>query len=48
MIAQLDRERAEFLALFNSGIAEVKTNLGGSCDTIAGQVVGGGAGKTTP
>ena len=48
MIAQFDRERAEFLEVFNSGIAEVKTNLGHSCDTTAVQVVGGGAGKTTP
>jgi len=39
MVAQIDKERAEYVRLFTSGMAELKTDLGRSCDTIAGQMV---------
>jgi hypothetical protein len=38
-VAQLDKERAEFLEVFNSGISELKTDLARSCDTIAQQMI---------
>ena len=39
MVAQIDKERAEYVRLFTSGMAELKTDLGRSCDTIAAQMV---------
>ena len=39
MVAQIDKERAEYVRLFTSGMAELKTDLGRSCDTIAEQMV---------
>jgi len=39
MVAEIDKERAEFVRLFTSGMAELKTDLGRSCDTVAAQMV---------
>ena len=39
MVAQLDKERAAFLEVFQCGMAELKTDLERSCDTISEQMV---------
>ena len=39
MVAELDRERANFVEVFNSGMADIKSELGRSCDTIADQMM---------
>lgn len=39
LVSQIDKERAEFVRLFDSGITQLKKDLGSSCDTIASQMV---------